>query len=592
MKRKLLISFIYFLFTYPSFAFVGTVNPAGIPIRWQYPIEFNLAGNPLNNSQLSSDDFFHAVVFGLQRWKAASNQSIQFDYWQGFDPNYFPSNNDYNGTSSIYFASHGNHGTLSPNVLGLTQVWYNTDSGEILETDIVLNDINFNFTNNPTDTSGFGAGHSTFTNGKNNVYIQNVITHELGHALGLSHSGGLQSTMLFMESPEQAHLGCDELSAIPSIYPTSNHDSFGKIQGRIISESGLPVFGVHVLAISQQRGTVLATTLSDPSGSFTLSGLEPGTYYLMAEPFYAGPQALPAFYASLNSTICTSGNLFSRSLLTNSDQFHLIPIPVSPNQTHSAPPLTVRCNQQGGAYALENVLANSPYTSPILNEPGFTSNDGFGIIDKINYSSTNYYRINGVSGNLEVHALGYSLYSPISISLSLLNSSGTPIPMTQHEPVYQGDSGYTNHDAAFSADGLAPGDYILRVRTTSLQMNDFPAGPISLDHVPFIMMTGSINGVSPSLGNIIPSNARCRISEDFPAYVSPSGNPRKSRAHQNNDDGSGFCGTIDPSNSVGPKDGASASALAGWFLPWIFMLSASRWVIYLHRRFETVNLKG
>jgi hypothetical protein len=314
----------------------------------------------------------------------------------------------------------------------------------------------------------------------------------------------------------------------------------------------------------------------------------------MAEPFYAGPQALPAFYASLNPSICTYGAPFSRSFLTNSDQFHLIPVFVNPNQTNQAPPLMVRCDQRGGAYALENPTSNSPYSSPILNAPGLASSDGFGTVDRINYSSTNYYRLNGVSGRLEIHALAYSLYSPVSISLSLLNSTGTPVPVSQEEPVYLGDSGYTNHDAALTTEGLSPGDYILRVRATSLQVNDFPAGPISLDHVPFLAMTGSINGSGPSLSNIIPNNARCRISENFPAYSSPAGNPRKSRGHQNDDGGSGFCGTIDPSNSNGPKNGSgvNSSALIGWFLPWIFMLSASRWAIYLHRRWEPANLKA
>src|ERR1044071_2272309 len=74
---------------------------------------------------------------------------------------------------------------ISSNVLGLTQVWYNADTGQILEADTVLNDRDFLFTTDPRDTSGYGAGGSSFTAGRTRVYIENVLTHEFGHSFGL-----------------------------------------------------------------------------------------------------------------------------------------------------------------------------------------------------------------------------------------------------------------------------------------------------------------------------------------------------------------------------------------------------------------------
>ena len=234
---------------------------------------------------------------GLQRWQAASSGRVSFDYWQGTNPKIYVPNSDYNGLSSIYFASNATRDPhLSPNVLGLTQVWYDTSTGQILETDVVLNDKNFHFTTNPQDTSGYGSGgpSSNSRRGMNNVFIENVLTHELGHAFGLSHSGGLQSTMLFMESPEQAHLGCDEQVAIHALYPSRDAGSRGGITGDVVSDDGKPVFGAHVLAISRRRGTVLATALTNSSGHYRMSALEPGDYYLMVEPYYAGPGGAPA----------------------------------------------------------------------------------------------------------------------------------------------------------------------------------------------------------------------------------------------------------------------------------------------------------
>jgi hypothetical protein len=204
--RKL-FTVIVLAFASSAYAFTETVTSSGTPVRWKTQdggFKFNLAGNPINASGLDSEDFRQAVVTGLQRWQAASGPPLNFDYWQGTDDSIYLPNSDYNGLSSIYFASHGGKGQgLTPNILGLTQVWYNTTNGEILEADTVLNDRDFHFTMNPQDTSGYGSKKSTFQ-GSDRVYIENVITHELGHSLGFSHAGGLQSTMLFMESPEEA----------------------------------------------------------------------------------------------------------------------------------------------------------------------------------------------------------------------------------------------------------------------------------------------------------------------------------------------------------------------------------------------------
>ena len=92
-----------------------------------------------------------------------------------------------------------------------------TKTGEILETDILLNDRDFQFTLNPQDTSGYGsaAGASVYaSSGKPKVFLENVITHELGHTFGFSHSNALQSSMLYMEAPDQAYLSCDDQTGV------------------------------------------------------------------------------------------------------------------------------------------------------------------------------------------------------------------------------------------------------------------------------------------------------------------------------------------------------------------------------------------
>ena len=161
-----------------AFAFTQTITSGGAAVRWASNFKFNLVGNSVNNSSISGNEFYEAVVRSLQRWQRASDGQVAFDYWQGTNDSVYEPNSNYNGQSSIYFASHSSGGpTLSSSVLGLTQVWYNTSSGQILESDTILNDKDFRFTTNPQDTSGFGSVNSTY-GGSNKVFIENVITHE------------------------------------------------------------------------------------------------------------------------------------------------------------------------------------------------------------------------------------------------------------------------------------------------------------------------------------------------------------------------------------------------------------------------------
>jgi len=205
-----------FLFIHSSsFGFVQTKTGSGLPLKWPNGFKVNFAGNPTNQSSIHPDYFFQVIAQGLQKWKSASGNAFNFDYWQGTSSSTYIQNSQYNGQSSIYFVSQSTDRMgLDSGVLGYTQVWYNTGSGEILETDIVLNDYNFFFTPNPQD--------SHFNQNSRRIFIENVVTHELGHVFGLSHSSALQDTMLYVEAPEQNTLSCNEWTGIRSIYATGS----------------------------------------------------------------------------------------------------------------------------------------------------------------------------------------------------------------------------------------------------------------------------------------------------------------------------------------------------------------------------------
>ncbi len=564
-----------------AWSYTFTLAGNGRAVRWFDGQKYNLAGNPANRSGLSQNEIFSAVVRGLQRWSGASGGRMTFDYWQGGDPSVYVPNSEYNGLSSIYFASNstGTAGHLSGNVLGLTEVWYNTSTGEILEADIVLNDVSYRFTTDPRDTSGYGSNVAMSGTRGQRVFLENVITHELGHAFGMAHSGGLQSTMLFMESPEQAFLGCDDQIGIRALYPSGDAGSRGAMTGRVLNEGGAPVFGAHVLAISRTRGVVLASALSDRDGSYLIGGLEPSEYILMAEPFVAGPSALPAYYSGIDSKVC-SGRPFSRTVLLE-DGNNAKKIGVPAGGVVRAPDLTVRCTARPGAAILPAADGLMSAEGPVLAD-GVTGASGFGFVDQLGAWGQRSYSLHSIEGRLEVHVLGYSLYSPVNPILGLTDARGNEVQAQVSGQAFQGVSGYVNYDTVLVADGLPPGDYRLVVSPRPVDLSLFPAGPMAVDPSSFVMITGSINEGAPPLAAVLAPDARCRMSEEFPFYVSPPGGPVRRSTEE--EEGGG-CGSVrEFKDGSGGPAGMSGVAVVAWLAPWGLMLLAARALLAQQRR--------
>ncbi len=573
-------------------AFIPSVTSTGKQLRWDLPIHLNLIGNPTNRSNLSEKSFFNAVVSSLRQWQKASGQVFSFDYWQGSDRKLYPTKVALDGVSTIFFASAAPEPIpqISPNVLGLTQVWYDNESGQIQEVDIILNDINFIFTDDPTDTSGYGSEQSTASRYRTHVFVQNVITHELGHVQGLSHSGGLQSSMLFMESPEQAYLGCDELAAALTIYsPRESQEKLGSVSGRISFQDGSPVYGAHVLAISQVRGTVLATALTDSKGKYAVRGLEPGNYYLMAEPFYAGPSALSTYFADINVKVCPGETPFNRKFLTQDDSHVLTQLSVSPNHSTTAPPLVVQCRPA------DETLASVPNSSilkrGIVPEIHLNPNQqqNFGIVEQLDFTEEQVFKISGVSGNLQIYVLAYSIYSPIRASLVLYDSEGLEVRLRKLDPSYTGDSGFINYDSSIEANDLPDGTYFLKISSTRLRPYQYPAGPIALDSTPYVVLLGTSTHASlsrPSLVSYFPENARCRLPDDSSPYQSPTSQPPSPSLKQSGS-GIGFCSSS-PSGGTSHALRSSNTYLRlanifSWALPWLFIFGVAL-VRLVHKR--------
>jgi hypothetical protein len=408
--------------------------------------------------------------------------------------------------------------------------------------------------------------------------LDNVITHELGHAFGLSHSGAMQATMLYMESPEQARLGCDDIAGISSIYPSGQGRPAERsaINGFVRNQLGSPVLGAQVSAISATRGTLLASALTDRGGRYSIQGLEPGSYYVVVEPFYAGSSALPAYYESLEQS-CPDNEIFSRVFLTRPASSALLEISVPPGATAAVPEAVVTCTSgRAGAVINENARSASVSTAPVAFDSAASPNANFGFVERVDNGGLRYYELRNLSGKIEIKGLSFSLYSPVRANLALVNERGGTVPTRSIERAYVGDSGFTDFDTLLVAENLPPGNYLLEVSGSRLSPASYPGGQLPIDSVPFVMVTGVRGGSQPSMPEIFPLNSRCASPEVFAAYTSPLGIPPRTSLLE--EEKVGFCGSLKnrSSGNQGGSSGDSGAPLGqviGWFLPYVLALA-------------------
>lgn len=98
---------------------------------------------------------------------------------------------------------------------GVTLVWHEPETGEVFGADMLLNDETMGRLSDCPD-----AGCS-----RGQVDLRNVVTHEAGHFLGLSHSGVEESTMHFEATPREVskrELADDDREGLCSLYPSDS----------------------------------------------------------------------------------------------------------------------------------------------------------------------------------------------------------------------------------------------------------------------------------------------------------------------------------------------------------------------------------
>lgn len=180
---------------------VNTTN-SGEEIQWFDPnarYYINPSGGP--------SESLSAIRAAMETWTNVPTSEFSFTY-NGETQSSNSGEND--GTNILCFRPLGENGTL-----GLNSFWFNSYTGEMLDSDITLN-----------------TSYSWDTNGSQNAFdVQNVATHELGHALSLADlydSGDSEKTMYFQSTPgetKQRSLHQDDINGITYLYPEDTTSS-------------------------------------------------------------------------------------------------------------------------------------------------------------------------------------------------------------------------------------------------------------------------------------------------------------------------------------------------------------------------------
>ncbi|MEO7538632.1 MAG: matrixin family metalloprotease [Pyrinomonadaceae bacterium] len=154
-----------------------------------------------------------------------------------------------------------------------TRVFYNR-SGNITEADIVLS---------PFQQFSTDGTFGTFD-------LESTLTHEIGHLLGLRHSGVLGSTMSdssarngslgFIDLGSRT-LAASDIAAVRDLYGTLDDDveCCAAVIGKLTAAVGR-FTSLRVWAEESATGRVMAQVETGTDGAFRIGGLNPGTYNL------------------------------------------------------------------------------------------------------------------------------------------------------------------------------------------------------------------------------------------------------------------------------------------------------------------------
>ncbi len=178
-------------FSTPAHAYVRTTTDEGLPMRWGHtgiPLLI-YTGDP--SPSLSAETFLAAATAAARVWSHSGNECSKLDLVatnvaEGSAPVGFDRKNrvTFRRTSWCKEPRKPDEPCYDPSALAITSVFARKSDGTILDSDMEINAQNFSW----ADLVADGAA------ARNSQDIQNTLTHEFGHIIGLDHTCILPGT--------------------------------------------------------------------------------------------------------------------------------------------------------------------------------------------------------------------------------------------------------------------------------------------------------------------------------------------------------------------------------------------------------------
>lgn len=544
-----LVLLLFFSFSFSAFAHQASLTNTGKELHWVNPsIPISIQ---TNTTDMTATRALNVIMNSINQWNMASSAQISVVS---------------SSKNEVRFVSNFPYGSA---VVGVTEISYNP-AGAIQKAVVLLNDDHY-FRSEP---GMYGLGQ---------YYLGDVVTHELGHLLGLSHSEVLNATMFYSLFSGQSTLAADDKSGVRARYDYGN----GTITGYVKGGQSVGVLGAHVQAISRNTGEAISA-ISDENGYFEITGLDLNdTYYIYTSPV-KNPESLPGYFSNVQSNFCPGtyvGSLFSPCGRENDGK------PQGITLTESQPfvdvgTVTINCGlKTDQEYDAQKIQNNSSsvlmydYGVERRKEKAFT---GWFITNKDEWSQSDKFLIDlsqftSLSGNqkyLKVSLVSYPFGTQLEYAMDI-SQDGMPVVSKKLEKSLVTQTYQTDFQVLLPL-SFSPvqNKFEVSVKAKKLQYvsETFPSsGTFSSDrHLPFLIVASLYEngpfGMTPLIDNQVnlSDNEAC-LDAPFTFPMEKTRSPATEDKFVGSDQtmASTGCGTIEPPGN-GP--GSSLPLLATGFM--------------------------